>query len=250
VTCDEAGELLPLYADGELDTLRSVEVERHLADCPACAEAHAQGETLRAALADPSLYYPAPRGLRERLRTSLRKQDQPRRPLIARLRWPVGIAAAAALVALAGWGAIRALTAPSAEDLLAKEVTSNHVRSLMADHLFDIPSTDQHRIKPWFNDKVNFAPDVRDFEAGGFPLAGARVEDIDGRRVAALVYRRRDHVINLFEWPADSAAESPPRALTRRGFHLIHWSAGGLNYWVVSDLNERELTEFVGLMRR
>jgi anti-sigma factor RsiW len=250
VTCDELRKLLPLHADGELDTLRSVEVERHLADCPACAAAHARSESLRTALADPSLYHPAPSGLREQLRTALREQAQPRRRLVTRMRWPVGIAAAVTLAALTAWGTIRALSAPSAEELLAKEVTSNHARSLMAEHLFDFASTNQHRVKPWFSDKVHFAPDVRDFEAEGFPLEGSRVEDIDGGRAAALVYKRREHIINLFEWPAGAGAESPPRSLTQRGFHLIHWRAGGLNYWAVSDLNEGELAEFVGMMRR
>ena len=129
------------------------------------------------------------------------------------------------------------------------EVAAGHARSLLADHLFDVASSDQHTVKPWFQGKIDFSPPVKDLKEQGFALAGGRLDYIDGHTAAALVYRRRQHVINLFIWPANDAADSAVRTLSRRGYQMSHWIAQSLDFWAVSDLNADELGEFARLVR-
>jgi len=121
---------------------------------------------------------------------------------------------------------------------------SSHIRSLMASHLTDVASTDQHTVKPWFNGRLDFSPPVTDLATSGYPLIGGRLDYLRGRPVAALVYQRRKHLINVFTWPDERAADSetPPR--TQKGYHVIHETHGGMAYWIVSDLNPEELSVF------
>jgi anti-sigma factor RsiW len=121
---------------------------------------------------------------------------------------------------------------------------ANHVRSLLASHLVDVPSSDQHTVKPWFDGKVDFAPPVHDFGADGFPLVGGRLDYLDGKTVVALVYRRHQHPINLLISPTPGRANTSPQAMTRRGYNLIHWTQDEMSYWAVSDLNAAELDQF------
>jgi anti-sigma factor RsiW len=137
-----------------------------------------------------------------------------------------------------------------AEELVAREVVSSHVRSLMANHLVDVASSNQHTVKPWFNGQVNFSPAVKNLDGKGFSLVGGRLDYVNDRTVAALVYKRREHVINVFIWPSTTAGDSAPQSTQRQTFRLIHWKDAGLTYWVVSDLNEAELQEFVELIRQ
>jgi anti-sigma factor RsiW len=129
---------------------------------------------------------------------------------------------------------------------LADEVIGNHVRSLLATHLVDVASSDQHTVKPWFNGKIDFAPDVHDFAAAGFPLVGGRLDYLNGKTVVALVYRRNQHPINLFIAPAPGKVDTTPDILSRRGYNLIHWTRQEMEYWAVSDLNAEELHQFAG----
>jgi len=132
------------------------------------------------------------------------------------------------------------------QQLLAADVLSAHIRSLAGTHLLDVPSSDQHTVKPWFNGKLDFSPPVK--EVSGFPLLGGRLEYFDGRAAAALIYGRRQHIINLFTWPsANPIAET---AATRNGYHLQSWSTSGMTFWAVSDLNEAELRQFISLYRQ
>ena len=160
-------------------------------------------------------------------------------------------AAAATLVAavLLGWGLMRWQAGTAAQDRVAQEVVSNHIRSLLAEHLFDVASTDQHTVKPWFAGRVDFPPVVEDFKDQGMPLVGGRVDVLDGRRVAALVYRKGKHVINLFMCPpADGrAAAEQPRTTTYKGFNVVSWASPEMSYWAVSDANAAALQEFVTL---
>ena len=159
------------------------------------------------------------------------------------------IAASIAVVAVAGVMLAMMLRAPAANETLAQEVVSSHIRSLMANHLTDVSSTDQHNVKPWFNGKVDFSPPVKDLAGQGFPLIGGRLDYLGGRPVAALLYHRRRHIINLFIWPS-LHSDSGPKTIATKGYNLIHWTRSGITYWAVSDLNENELSEFVEYQRK
>lgn len=184
------------------------------------------------------LTYELPRALEERL-APRRRYPMPR---IASL------AAACVVIAFLSfqWGRNTGI----AEDSYVQEVVSGHVRSLMANHLADVASTDRHTVKPWFEGKLDFGPDVRDFAAEGFPLTGGRLDYIGSRAVAGLVYKHGQHVINLFEWPSTAADESVPKLRTSRGFQLFHWRRSGLEYWLVSDVNAADLQKFTELLSR
>jgi anti-sigma factor RsiW len=250
VTCTQLRNLLHGFVDGELDLVRHLEIDHHLQECSACSEAVSQRRALRKALGDAALYHRPPLALRERIQSCLRQASKPPAalPVLPR-RW-LGVAAALAFVALLVWGIVRIRSLPTAEELLAQEVASSHVRSLLLDKLLDVASSDQHSVKPWFQGKLDFAPAVKNLAGEGYPLIGGRLEYLDNRKVAAVVYKRDQHVINLFIWPATTEADEAPRALTRQGYLLLHWTRAGLTFWVISDLNQEELQEFVGLIQR
>jgi anti-sigma factor RsiW len=250
--------------DGELDLVRSLEIEQHLQECSDCAEARDQLQALRQRIHSAGLYQRAPLELHERIRASLHQGSQADRTNAAgqagravksgavfhKLPWQwFSIAASLAIIALIGWSIFHALLPTSAENILAQEVISSHVRSLMANHLMDVASSDQHTVKPWFNGQLDFSPTVKDLASEGFPLVGGRLDYLDNRTIAALVYKRHQHVINLFIWPA-AETEEPLRILTRQGYHAMHWTQGGFTDWAVSDLNEQELQEFTRLIQQ
>jgi anti-sigma factor RsiW len=251
VNCEEIADLLHPFADGELDLVRSLAVERHLQACPACAAAVKDLQALRGALAEPALYHRAPAGLRERVRAALRPAGRARaaaRPFPWR---PLAIAASLAFVAALTWATLRELSVPSADERVAQQVVASHVRSLMLPGRdVDKASSDQHTVKPWFNGRVTFSPPVKKLDGAGFEMVGGRLDYLDRQKAAAVVYKRRAHVINLFVWPAAARAPRPPQALTVQGYHVLHWSDGDLTYWAVSDLNAAELREFAELIRR
>jgi anti-sigma factor RsiW len=132
---------------------------------------------------------------------------------------------------------------------MAEEVVSSHVRSLMASHLVDVSSSDRHVVKPWFAGKLDFSPSVVDLIDHGFPLIGGRLDYLDKRPVAAVVYQRREHVINLFIRPAAHDADAVRTPVTTQGYHLLSWTRAGMTYVAVSDLNTNELLEFVRLVQ-
>ena len=250
MTCPDVQALLHGYLDGELDLVSALRLERHLQDCPACRGAYHGQRALQGALRAAPLRWEAPPSLEGRVRSVLRESGRP--PLrfaLSRKRLAVA-AAAAVLLALVGWALARTWMMPTAEDLLAQEVVTAHVRSLMAaGHRVDVASSDRHTVKPWFQGRLDFPPEVRDLEAEGFRLLGGRLDYLNDRAVAALVYQRRKHVISLFTWPAGDSTGQAPRAATRQNQHVVRWAQGGMNYWAVSDLNAAELLQFAQLLR-
>ena len=248
MTCVPAKSLLESYLDDELDAAQRVQVPEHLASCSSCAGVHAQLLELRAGIRAHAPYYRAPAGLRERIQVSVRQADRRAdRPATGFWRW-MAIAAAILLAVSAAWNIALFPSRSSRVDLIARDVLSSHVRSLMGAHLLDVPSSDQHTVKPWFNGKLDFSPDVRDFAAQGFPLIGGRIDYVSGRTVAALVYQRRKHIINVFTWPSAATDGSPE--LERNGYHVVHWNTNGMSWWAVSDLNAGELRQFEDLYRQ
>jgi anti-sigma factor RsiW len=139
---------------------------------------------------------------------------------------------------------------PGAEQFLATQLVASHVRSLMASHLTDVASSDQHTVKPWFDGKLDFAPAVVDLASEGFPLIGGRLDYLENRPVAALVYQRRKHFINLFVWPSETAAAESGKVMTRQGYQLLHWADSDANFWAVSDISGGELEAFKQLIQK
>jgi anti-sigma factor RsiW len=249
VNCHETQRWLTGYLDGELDLVNAVAVEEHLKTCARCAQAHANQQALQAAIRGARLYAPAPIALQKRIQTSLRQADtSARAPWAVRPRW-YSVALALACVAVLVWGLGRTWVVPAADDRLAMEVLNSHVRSLMTDHLTDVVSSDRHTVKPWFAGKLDFSPTVEDLASQGYPLTGGRLDYLDGRPVAALVYQRQRHIINLFSWPAPQAGDTPAAIEVRQGYNQIHWTQAGMTYWAVSDLNVDELQAFVQLVQ-
>ena len=250
MSCQEVQDLLHGYMDGELDLVRTLDIERHLRDCSVCTRLHAQQEALRSAIRDSALYFTVPDPLEQRIRAvipGVGKADA--RPWRWSWRW-LGFGGAVACMAIALWGLMLPWSKPSISDYALQELIAGHVRALMVDHLTDVTSSDSHTVKPWFEGKLDFSPPVPDLSMQGFRLVGGRLEYLDTRSVAALVYRRREHAINLFIWPAQSDADGNETKLTRLGYHLVHWQASGISYWAVSNLNQRELQEFVQAVRQ
>jgi anti-sigma factor RsiW len=206
----------------------------------------ADEKTIQSALKADALYYRAPDDLHQRLRVSLRRQARPPKRFFLR-----PLVATACLLLCVGLGMLlgRADLSGSARERLLQQVTASHIRSLQWNHLMDVPSSNQHVVKPWFTGKLDFSPTVRIPAPEEFPLEGGRLDYMDGRPVAALVYKRREHVINVFMWPAPSSDDLAPQTETRQGFQIIHWSKAGMNFWVVSDLNATELDEFARRLR-
>jgi anti-sigma factor RsiW len=245
MNCDQSKALIEPYADGELDASRIIELEQHIHNCPACAITTSHLRSLKTKIKRDGLYFPAPNELRCRIKAELRSHTESKwRWNILNLKWLATAATGAVAVCLAFVLAVT-MGQPSAEQRLAQELVSNHVRSLMANHALDVASSDQHTVKPWFDGKLDFSPPVKDLGAQEFPLLGGRLDYAGGRAVAALVFQRHKHVINLFVWPG-GAKDSRPRPIApRQGFNLVHWTQAGMSLWTVSDLNEKELQEFV-----
>lgn len=249
--CKEFTTLLPAYLDGELDLMQSVEVEKHLNTCETCLQLIESQRVLQSAIRTGALYHAPQASLERNVLRAVQKSERATvaHPLFGVRRYQFATAFAALLL-LAFWGGGRFRVTPSdggnlrvVSNDIADEALSSHLRSLMAEHLTDVVSSDKHTVKPWFNGKIDYSPPVIDMADIGFPLAGGRLDYLDSRPVTALVYRRQKHVINLFLWPV-SAPNAEALLLTRRGYNMLHWTQYGLAYWAVSDLNATELREF------
>jgi anti-sigma factor RsiW len=240
MNCEDATVLVHALADGELDAGHAREVEAHTASCRACAAELAAAREMKSLLARTELSFSAPASLRTRIEGAIPKPQvaADRRTLLK------GFALGSAVSALAASGIGFVVLRDARGDRLAGEAISAHLRSLQGQHLTDVLSTDQHTVKPWFNGKLDLAPPVPDLAAQGFTLIGGRLDFIDGKPVAALVYRRRAHVINVFVGQALGAGPASPQLQVMQGFNVLHWREAGLSLFAVSDLNKDELEEF------
>jgi anti-sigma factor RsiW len=243
--------LVQAELDGELDAAQAAALEAHRTDCPICRAA--QAELMRArGLMRGDLYEPMPDDVRTRVMARLRQVAPPPAPAPRRrrnwdwLRGPsigfgLGAACAAAISLL--------VVLPERNDLI-DQVVADHIRALQPGHLEDVVSTDQHTVKPWFDGRIDFAPPVRDFAAEGFPLRGGRLDYLGGRPVAALVYQRDKHIIDLYVWPASGAGPHLAGDTTIQGYNVVHWAAGGMNFWAVSDVERGQLDDFAALWKK
>lgn len=247
--CHEAQDVIHAYFDGELDLVRTLDFEHHIQECQACSQGNEPLTKVRRSIQSAGLYFKAPPGLKQRIGVSIRKaaRQAPASPILVGRRW-MALAASLGLVAIATWAVITR-TGASADHLLALEVRSSHVRSMMGTHLLDVQSADQHTVKPWFDGRLDFAPQVRDFKAASFPLLGGRLDYLAERPVAALVYGHEKHLINLFVWPAKNQSASPVVESIDKGYSMVHWTQGDMNYWMISDMSSQDLRHFAELYR-
>jgi anti-sigma factor RsiW len=239
------------YFDGELDLVRSLEFEEHVKACPQCAQALRDQQAMRDSLREANLYERAPGSLRVRVRAALPAEARPQPiPLPRRqvLEWLA--VAAAVLIAVFLGARVLPNVGGRSESLVAEEIVASHIRSMQPGHLYDVESTDQHTVKPWFDGKLDFAPPVTDLKDKGFPLVGGRLDYVDHRNVAALVYQRQKHFINVFVWPEESKPAKLPEVQTIQGYNLVSWSRDGMDFCVSSDLNIPELRQFAELLGR
>lgn len=246
--CTETRSRLHPYLDREVDLESALAIERHLGSCGDCRAIFARQSALQAAVREQARYYSAPPGLAARIRGRL---AQPSAPARSAWRWPqlrqwLPLGAAVAATALVSWTAAVQYASLPADERLADEVVASHARSTLTGHGVDVASSDQHTVKPWLSSKLDFSPSAVDLANAGFPLLGGRLDYLDERPVAALVYRYRQHVIDLFVWPeAKARGDAPLRTFSSKGYNVLRWREGGMAYWAVSDVNEAEMKAFV-----
>ncbi len=248
--CDESEVMLHALIDGELDAGHAREVEAHVASCAECGEKFATFSTMHEVMSAAPLKETAPAHLRNRIETlvgappsrvvSMRQFMRPTRRFFVG-----GFAMGSVLSAAAAASLVLTVMRKDQQQTIAEEVVSAHIRSLQAGHLMDVETSDRHTVKPWFNGRVDVAPPVLDLTAESFTLLGGRLDYIDSEPVAAIVYQRRKHVINLFV--AQHLGARHPRKIAEsiQGYNVRHWSQDGLDLWAVSDIAGEELDEFV-----
>jgi anti-sigma factor RsiW len=260
MNCEETIKLVNGYLDGELDPMTSQSIEQHLRTCRRCEQIYESQRSLARAITNSAPYYKASPELRQRIQSSLRDgmrvtatadgelpstatQHPASRSIISKTPWNwLAMAAAILVTAIVIWNV--APRARQQNQFLATQLIASHVRSLMANHLTDIASSDHHSVKPWLDERLDFAAPVPDLAGDGFPLVGGRLDYLDNRPVAALVYQRRKHYINLFIWLAGPETKETTETLARQGYHLLHWTDSDFNYWAVSDVSANDLQTF------
>ena len=249
MSCDFTRTVLHGYLDGELDATRAAEFERHLESCRECATSLGAEESLRSSLQRSSLYENAPLAVRKKIRAGLNATTAPSGGIrIPAWRW-LAVAATILIVASVSWFAWpRVQNSAASSPFTAVEIIDAHVRSLQPGHLTDVASTDQHTVKPWFDGKLAFVPPVKDFADEGFPLVGGRLEVLGGQNVAALVYSRRKHIINVFVLPTKEPDTPIHPPGLRQGYQWRHWRRQGMEYCAISDVSDSDLYELAQLI--
>jgi len=248
MNCTESRSRLHAYLDQELDLPGAVAIDQHLAACPECKALFAAQAVLRSGIRRHAGYHGAPADLADRIRSKIGASAAGvpagrgwRLPRFG--QWlPIGAAAAAAAV-ISWTAAIQYASLPESQ-IVAEQVIAGHARSVLTSRLVEVASSDQHTVKPWLSSKLDYSPPVPELSGAGFPLAGGRLDYLDNRPVAALVYRYRQHVINLFVWPDTKSGRVPPQALAKHGYNVLRWSDAGMTFWAISDVNAAELKTF------
>src|SRR3984957_10827209 len=253
MNCQECHDYIDAYIDNELDIASSILVKHHLRDCPDCRQLLESRKAVGALLDNPQVRFAVPDSLLGRIQSALPvsrpevKQRSGNRFFIPWFSIPLALAAPIAVMLGLAFLNQKRVIDRSQGNALALEAISSHVRSLLATHLFDVPSTDQHTVKPWFDGKLKFSPPVRDFAEHGFRLTGGRLDYLNGREVAALVYQRRLHIINLFIWPSESTRNTVATSFSKDGYNVLHWVYEGFELWAVSDVNAEDMRAFADL---
>jgi anti-sigma factor RsiW len=248
MTCRETKNLLNAYVDGELDSAGSISVETHVQACASCLTDVENLHALSSAIQNGTLRYEAPGHLKRQVHVAIRAANPEVRRTFWNWRW-AGAFATAAVILVAVWVLNRQQASSSEEALLVNDIVSSHVRSMMANHITDVASSDSHTVKPWFGGKLDYSPPAKDLTEQGFRLIGGRLDYLENRPVAALVYQRSQHFINLFVWPSGDTRIKPEDQLARQGYNIIHWTKSGMTYWLVSELNLTELNECARLLQ-
>jgi len=241
--CTDSTSRLDAYLDQELDAPGIAAIDRHLAACAACKEIFGAQSALQSGIRRHATYYTAPERLKERICARIGTPS-------SRWQWPsfpqLQFGAAIAATALLSWVTAIEYVALREDDPIMEQVVSGHARAVVTSHVADVASTDQHTVKPWLSGKLDFSPPVNDLAGAGFPLLGGRVDYIGNRTVAALVYKHREHLIDVFVWPERNAGRTTPaHRPSGQGYNVVHWTDAGLAFWAVSDLNAAEMKSFV-----
>ena len=254
---DDCRALLDAYLDGELAEGERASVREHLAGCAACSRELAALERASSLAQEHLVHYRAPDVLKARIASAIAGErtvgpgsssDTPATRALSGRGWL--LVAAGLLIALASGSLTYAvMRGGNRSQFLADAVLASHIRSLQPGHLTDVQSTNEHNVKPWFNGRVNLSPKVPTLDSAGFPLVGGRLDYLDGRVVAVVVYARRQHLINVDTWP-EQGPDDEPQSTSAQGYHLVHWRTDNVAYWIVSDLESGELSQFVSLYRR
>ena len=259
--CAEMRLMVQADVDGELTPAEAARVAVHVDGCADCADLQAQLLALSGSIRREASYYPAPGALHAAIRSRIaRAAPQPAQDAAmpgmgqhaavrgrGRLLRPTWGRSATFGAGFALAACLALVVMPPRGDGLSDDVVAGHIRALQPGHLMDVVSTDQHTVKPWFDGRLAFAPPVRDFKAEGFPLVGGRLDYLAGRTVAALVYQRRQHVIDLYVWPDGRHFDRSPADGDHSGYNVQRWSRDGMAFWAVSDLDAQELADFVRL---
>ena len=241
MSCAQTQILLHALLDGELDAGHARDIEGHLRACARCAGEFRVHRSMQEAIASAGLRFDAPLSLRRRIEKALPAPPQRSANRRAVLKgFVMGTALSTAMAASVVVGVIRS----DEQERVLGDVVSAHVRSLQGEHLTDVQTTDQHTVKPWFNGKLDVSPPVIDLTTQGFTLIGGRLDYVDGEAMAAIVYKRRKHLINLFVGPRLGGAPRGAKTAMVQGFNVYHWAQDGLGFWAVSDINADELAEF------
>ena len=245
MNCADVMPLIPAYADGEVDGPQRHAIGRHLQRCAACAARHDELRALRERIRAEAPYHAAPAALRARLQTLVAPDARVTVTSNARDRWRslfAGALAGCAATVLAWFVTTAVLDWREHEDI-AQQAVAAHVRATLGAHLVDVASSDQHRVKPWLSARLDYSPPVQDLADEGFTLVGGRLDTLAQRPVATLVYRYREHVIDVFVRPATSQNASAPRML--RGFNVAYARGAGMDWTAVSDARAEVLSSFV-----